>query len=151
MVTTRSGSRRALRVRDGLEITRCAAARNSRHDIELLKFIEADNPTGDIFIITNNLSSHNCLETRTWMADHPRLQHVFIPKGACWLNHQEGWWRLFRRDALADQSFAHADEIERAMQVATIQLNLPGETPGMGTAIQNATPSASALLVSPLT
>jgi hypothetical protein len=44
--------------------------------------IEADNPTGDMFIITDNLSSHNSLETRTWLADHPRLQHVFIPKGA---------------------------------------------------------------------
>ncbi|HEX4207120.1 MAG TPA: hypothetical protein VHZ51_23560 [Ktedonobacteraceae bacterium] len=31
--------------------------------------------------------------------------------------------RLFRRDAFAGQSFANADEIERAMQVATAQLN----------------------------
>ena len=74
----------ALRVRDGKEITRCAPARNSKNCIELLKEIEADNPTGDIFIIADNLSSHNSLETRTWLADHPRLQHVFIPKGACW-------------------------------------------------------------------
>jgi hypothetical protein len=33
------------------------------------------------------------------MAEHPRLHHVFIPTGACWLNLQEGWWRLFRHDA----------------------------------------------------
>ncbi len=44
--------------------------------------IEADNPPGDLFIITDNLSSHNSRETRTWLVDHPRLQHVFIPKGA---------------------------------------------------------------------
>jgi len=72
----------ALRVRDGKEITRCALSRNSKNYIELLKDIEADNPTGDIFIITDNLSSHNSLETRTWLADHPRIQHIFIPKGA---------------------------------------------------------------------
>jgi hypothetical protein len=42
---------------------------------------------------------------------------------ACWLNLQEGWWRLFRRDALAGQSFANADEIEQATRVATTQLN----------------------------
>lgn len=72
----------ALRVRDGKELTRCAASRNSTNSIELLKMIEADNPTGDIFMITDNLSSHNSLETRTWLADHLRLQHVFIPKGA---------------------------------------------------------------------
>jgi hypothetical protein len=40
----------ALRVRDGKEITRCAASRNSKGYIELLKEIEADNPSGDIFI-----------------------------------------------------------------------------------------------------
>ncbi len=36
---------------------------------------------------------------------------------------QEGWWRLFRRDALAGQSFANAHEIEHATRVATAQLN----------------------------
>jgi len=113
----------ALRVRDGKELTRCAASRNSKGYIALLADIEADNPNGDIFIISDNLSSHNSLETRTWLEGHPRLHHVFIPTGACWLNLQEGWWRLFRRDALAGQSFANPDEIEQATRVATRQLN----------------------------
>jgi DDE superfamily endonuclease len=114
----------ALRVRDGKELTRCAASRNSKGYIALLADIEADNPTGDIFVITDNLSSHSSLETRTWLEEHPRIHHVFIPTGACWLNLQEGWWRLFRRDALAGQSFANPDEIEQATRVATAQLNL---------------------------
>ena len=113
----------ALRVRDGKELTRCAASRNSKGYIALLADIEADNPTGDIFIITDNLSSHNSLETRTWLEAHPRLHQIFIPTGACWLNLQEGWWRLFRRDALAGQSFANPKEIEQATRVATAQLN----------------------------
>ncbi len=111
-------------MRDGQELTRCAASRNSKGYIALLADIEADNPTGDIFIITDNLSSHNSLETRTWLEGHPRIQHVFIPTRACWLNLQEGWWRLFRRDALAGQSFANPKEIEQATRVATAQLNL---------------------------
>jgi hypothetical protein len=76
----------ALRVRDGKELTRCAASRNSKGDIALLADLEADNPKGDIFIITDNLSSQNSLETRTWLEGHPRLHQVFIPTGACWLN-----------------------------------------------------------------
>ncbi len=76
----------ALRVRDGKEVTRCAASRNSTNYICLLADIEADNPAGDIFLITDTLSSHNSAQTRAWMAEHPRLHHVFIPKGACWLN-----------------------------------------------------------------
>jgi hypothetical protein len=72
----------ALRVRDGKELTRCAASRNSANYIAFLADIEADNPTGDIYMITDNLSSHNSLETRTWLEAHPRLHHIFIPTGA---------------------------------------------------------------------
>jgi hypothetical protein len=39
------------------------------------------------------------------------------------LNLQEGWWRLFRREAFAGQSFADAKEIEQATMLATQQLN----------------------------
>jgi hypothetical protein len=113
----------ALRVRDGKELTRCAASRNSTNYIALLEGIEVDNPNGDISISTDNLSSHNSAQTRTWLEGHPRLHQVFIPTGACWLNLQEGWWRLFRRDALAGQSFANPDEIEQATCVTTAQLN----------------------------
>ena len=36
---------------------------------------------------------------------------------------QQGWWRIFRRHALAGQDFADPDEIACATQVATAQLN----------------------------
>jgi transposase len=113
----------ALRVRDGKEVTSCALSRNSKEYMALLANIEADNPTGDIYVITDNLSSHNSKATRMWLEDHPRLHQVFIPKGACWLNMQEGWWRLFRRDAKAWKTFADAEEIEQATRLATAQLN----------------------------
>jgi hypothetical protein len=45
----------ALRVRDGKELTRCAASRNSKNYIAFLADIEVDNPTGDIYMITDNL------------------------------------------------------------------------------------------------
>ena len=45
-----------------------------------------------------------------------------IPKGDAWLNLQEGWWRLLRREALAGQTFADYLEIEQAAAVATHQL-----------------------------
>jgi hypothetical protein len=50
-------------VRDGKELTQCAASRNSTNYLALLESIEADNPAGDIYLITGNLSSHNSAQT----------------------------------------------------------------------------------------
>ncbi len=93
----------ALRPGDGQAVTMTAPSRNSVGYQQLLAAVEAANPEGAIMVITDNLSSHSSASTRTWLVDHPRIQHAFIPKRACWLNLREGWWRLFRRQALAGQ------------------------------------------------
>jgi hypothetical protein len=112
-----------LRIGDGHEVTMTAPSRNSVNYQRFLGLVEQANPAGTIMVITDNLSSHTSLSTRTWLVDHPRIQHTFIPKRACWLNLQEGWWRLFRRQALAGQTFADPGEIALATRVATCQLN----------------------------
>jgi transposase len=81
------------------------------------------NPRGRIRVVTDNLTAHTSGKVRQWLARHRRIQQVFIPKGACWLNMAEGWWRLLRRQAFAGQTFADTDEIAYAVQVATAQLN----------------------------
>jgi DDE superfamily endonuclease len=113
----------ALRVGDGQALTLTAPSRNSVGYQQLLAALEQANPTGELAVITDNLSSHSSFSTRTWLADHPRIRQVFIPVGACWLNLQEAWWRLFRRAALAGQTFADPKEITLATAVATCQLN----------------------------
>jgi hypothetical protein len=113
----------ALRVRDGHEETLTAPARNTAGYLRLLKAIAHANPHGRLALITDNLSSHKSGPIQDWLAAHARVEQVFIPKGACWLNLQEGWWRLFRREALAGQTFADPEEIAWATQLATQQLN----------------------------
>ena len=113
----------ALRPGDGQAVTLTAPSRNSAGYQQLLAAVEQANPTGKLAVITDNLSSHTSFSTRTWLADHPRIRQVFIPKGACWLNLQEAWWRQFRRAAFAGQTFACPDEITLATHVATCQLN----------------------------
>ncbi|WP_331744122.1 transposase (plasmid) [Streptomyces sp. NBC_01136] len=100
-----------------------ASSRNSVFYQQFLQLIEDANPDGEIWIVTDNLSSHNSLSTRTWLEDHPRIHHTFIPVGACWLNLQGGWWRIFRNAALAGRSFGNRDDIEHATTLATSQLN----------------------------
>jgi hypothetical protein len=113
----------ALRVRDGRAVTLTAASRNTAGYLRLLEAIARANPVGDLYLIGDNLSSHKSPPIMAWLAAHPRVHQVFIPVGACWLNLQEAWWRLFRREAVAGQSFVDAAEIGHATRVATAQLN----------------------------
>jgi hypothetical protein len=61
------------------------------------------------------------------------------------VNLQEGWWRIFRRQALAGQSFTGPDEIARATQVATAQLNARARPWIWGRPSPNTAPTADAL------
>jgi len=113
----------ALRVRDGHAITLTTRSRNTAGYRQLLEAIAAANPSGELRLISDNLSSHKSPPIQEWLAANPRVRHVFIPVGACWLNLQEAWWRIFRRAAFAGQTFADGKEIEQATAVATKQLN----------------------------
>lgn len=113
----------ALRVRDGHELTVTAPSRNTVGYLKLLTIIDQANPQGALNLVSDNLSSHTSGPIQEWLAAHPRVHPVPLPTGACWLNLQEGWWRLFRREAFAGQSFANAKEIDLATRVATQHLN----------------------------
>ena len=107
-------------------LTHIAPARNTAGYLDLLNLLSAldrDNPEGDLYLVTDNLSSHTSGPIRDWLAAHPRVRQVFIPVGACWLNLIEGWWRLLRRVAYAGQCFADRAEIAFATRLATHQLN----------------------------
>lgn len=70
-------------------------------------------------MVSDNLASPKSPPILACLAEHPRIQQVFIPAGACWLNLQEAWWRLFRRAALAGQALANDGDIAQATIVAT--------------------------------
>jgi transposase len=112
-----------LRIRDGTEVTFCAPSRNTAGWLHLLQHIARTNRRGRIYVIADNLSSHTSGPVQAWLAHHRRVQQVFIPKAACWLNLAEGWWRLLRRAAFAGQSFVDTTEIAYAVETATAQLN----------------------------
>ena len=136
----------ALRVRDGQAVTFTAPSRNTAGYRQLLDALDTANPTGELYVITDNLASHKSPPIQAWLAAHPRVQHVFIPKGACWLNLQEAWWRLFRREAFAGQSFADHTEINYATQVATAPTQPSREALGLGSTTASLPVLAAGLL-----
>jgi hypothetical protein len=68
-------------------------------------------------------SSHKSRPIQAWLAEHPRIEQLFIPVKAAWLNLMEPWWRLLRREAFAGQSFVDAQEVNRAAADGTRRLN----------------------------
>ncbi|WP_202797678.1 transposase [Candidatus Protofrankia datiscae] len=52
-----------LRVRDGHEVTCTAPSRNSTYYQRFLHLVEEANPTGEIHVVTDNLSSHDSKAT----------------------------------------------------------------------------------------
>jgi hypothetical protein len=87
----------ALRIADGHALTMTAPSRDSACYQRFLQQVEDVHPNGQIVIVTDNLSSHNSTSTRQWLQGHPRIRQMFILIGACWLNLQEGLWRIFRK------------------------------------------------------
>ena len=85
-----------LRIRDGQAVTMCAPSRNSEHYQRFLQQAEDANPEGAIYVVTDNLSSHDSKATRAWLEDHPRIRHAFIPMRCSAFLGQEsgGYFRL---------------------------------------------------------
>ena len=75
-----------LRVRapqDKAEEQKVRKLANSRHApggyLRLLEAVAQANPSGDLYLITDNLSSHKSPPIREWLENHPRVEQVFIP------------------------------------------------------------------------
>jgi hypothetical protein len=68
----------ALRVRDGQALTLTGRSRNTDEGyylLRLLKAVERENPRGDLYLITDNLSSsHKSPPIREWLEKHPRVE-----------------------------------------------------------------------------
>lgn len=72
----------ALRVRDGQALTQTARSRNTSGYLEFLQTLDRTYPTGDLYLIADNLASHASGPIRAWLEVHPRIHHAFIPVGA---------------------------------------------------------------------
>jgi hypothetical protein len=101
-------------------------------------------------VICDSLSSHTSVATRIWLAEHSRIGQVVHPKGAGWLNLQQAWWRLFRRQALAGRCLADAAEVTLATRVATRQLDQRARPWVWGRTPLSPRPPAATLCVPPL-
>ncbi len=136
----------ALRVRDGKALTLTAPSRNTKGYLRLLEAVAQANPTGELHLVTDNLSSHKSSPIREWLENHPRVKQVFIPVGACWLNLQEAWWRLFRREALAGQRASPTPQRSNWLRGSPQNSSTSGRSDGCGDVYRSHADIGGALL-----
>ena len=113
----------ALRCGDGQAITIRARSRTTAGDRHVLHALADAHPAGEVRVITAHLASHKRPPMQEWMPAHPRVQQVVIPTGACWLTLQQPWGRLVRREAVAGQTCADGEALDRATCGATAHRN----------------------------
>jgi transposase len=122
----------ALRPRAGHALTPPGRARHTAGEPILLAAVAAANPTGARSLITANRSSHQSPPIVAWLAAHPRVQPGFLPVGAGGVHLPAGWWRLFRREALAGQRCADGAALAPITALATTTLHARAHPWGWG-------------------
>jgi transposase len=80
-----------------------------KRSVDFIAFLEhllPACPTGPIYVILDNVSIHISRVVRSWLAEHPRLQLVFLPTYAGHaLNPVEKVWWLLKHKVAANRCF----------------------------------------------
>lgn len=107
----------------GVAFTQVAVKRDTACFVAFLDALVAHWPTGRIVLILDNLSTHRSMDVRLWALAHERVEFLFQPVYAPWLNLIEPWWKTLRSLALKGRIFANADAVTEAIQRATTYWN----------------------------
>ncbi len=107
----------------GQALTWCATGRTSPNFVTFLDQLVTRWDAGSVMLIMDNLSTHKTLEVLLWALAHPQVRFLSQPTYTPWLNLIEPWWKTLRSLALKGRCFLNADEIIRAIQVATEHWN----------------------------
>jgi hypothetical protein len=116
-----TGGAGALRVRDGRPSPDRSLAQLVGSQ-DLLGAVETANPVGTIMVVTDNLSSHTSVSTRTWLTDHP-ASSTLHPHGCLPAEPPGGLVAAGSPPGHGRPVGCHPEEITLATSVATCQLN----------------------------
>lgn len=84
--------------------------------LAFLDRVIADYPTGDIYLVVDNLNIHIGPAITAWCALHRgRVRFVYTPRHASWLNQIEIWFSILQRRVLRYGSFTDLRELEHRL------------------------------------
>lgn len=99
-------------VRCGHVYGECRPRRTAADLIEFMEEVAKRYPTGDVYIVWDNLNIHHGPRWQEFSARHGgRFHFVYTPKHASWLNQIEIWFGILQRRLLKYGSFANVKEL----------------------------------------
>jgi transposase len=85
------------------------------HFVPFLRQLAQAYPTGPLYLAMDNVAMHDAKVVRTWLAAHPRVQVLWLPKYAAHEeNPAERLWGLMKDDVAANRLAATIDELAAA-------------------------------------
>jgi transposase len=80
--------------------------------VAFLRQLAQAYPTGPLYLVLDNVKMHDAKVVRTWLAAHPRVQVLWLPKYAAHEeNSAERLWGLMKDDAAANRLAATIDDL----------------------------------------
>ncbi|MBI4758177.1 MAG: IS630 family transposase [Chloroflexi bacterium] len=95
---------------------------NSAAFIGFLKKLMKLYPTGKLYLVLDNGSTHCSRETRAFLAENERLVPVYTPTHASWLNQVEIWFSVMAKHVIHHVSFKSREQL-RTRIAAYIELH----------------------------
>jgi transposase len=104
----------------GEAFTQLATQRDTACFVAFLDALVAHWPQGQIVLILDNLSTHRTMDVMLWALAHERVEFLFQPVYAPWLNLIEPWWKMLRSLALKGRVFVTLQAVTDAIHAATV-------------------------------
>jgi hypothetical protein len=77
-----------------------------------------------VYAVLDNLTMHRAMDVLFFNLAYPRWEFVFRPTAAAYLNLIEPWWKTLKSLAFKGHRFETWEQIEEAVQQATIYWNV---------------------------
>jgi len=96
----------ALEIVSGRVVGECRSSHTGADFLDFLKYLSKQYRNKQLHVILDNSSTHSTPAVVAWLAQNPRVQFHFTPKGASWLNMIEAWFGILTRKSIRRGSYA---------------------------------------------
>lgn len=87
------------------------------HFVAFLEQLAGAYPTGTLYLAMDNVATHHARGVQRWLADHPRVQGLWLPKYAAHeVNAVERIWGLLKTDVAANRLAGTLEALVAAAQ-----------------------------------